>query len=68
MTNQEKLDKLIRVAIEFDDELLDIKLAKIKNGTAKTLKSDRRLTKAIIRHPDFTRIKDDIISQELSDI
>ena len=68
MTDLDKLDKLIRVAVEFDKELLDMKLEKIKNGTAKNMKSDRRLTKAIVRHPDFIRIKDDIICQELSDI
>ncbi len=63
-----KLDKNIRVAIEFDEELTAMQIAKIKNGTAKKLKSTRRLTEAITKHPDFIRIKDDIISQELKEI
>ena len=45
-----------------------MKKKKIDNGTSRKLESDRRLTQAIIRHPDFIRIKDDIINQELIDI
>ena len=63
----DKFDKTIRVAIEFDEALLDMKIKKIENGTSKKFKSDRRLTQAIIRHPDFCRIKDDIINQELKE-
>ncbi len=65
--SKSKIDKQIRVAIEFDRELLDIKTKKLANGTSNNLKSDRRITQAIIRHPDFIRIKDDIINQELLD-
>ena len=68
MAGINKFDKQIRVAIEFDEALLDMKMKKIQNGTSKILKSDRRLTKAIVRHPDFTRIKDDIINSVLPDM
>jgi len=68
MADINKFDKQIRVAIDFDKELLDIKAKKLKNGTSRTLKSDRRLTQAIVNHPDFIRIKDDIINADLPDM
>lgn len=58
-------DKIIRADMEFDKLLKEVKLEKIKNGTAKKLISDRRLTLAVTRIPEVRqRLIDSEISEE----
>ncbi len=57
------------ISIKFAQELDKIKLERVKLGrdNIKQLKSDWRLTLAIIRHPTFQQIKSDLIIEELKD-
>lgn len=61
-------DNQIRVDTRFRRELEDIKVQRIKRGFDSKLKSDRRLTAAMRRHPLFNRIKEDIIRDELKSL
>lgn len=60
-------DKPIRVDLDFEEELNKIKIARITRGKDKKMKSDRRLTKAIRRHPSWSKIKSDIIEADLTE-
>ena len=60
-------DKQIRVDLDFEKELREMKLNRIKSGVDKQMRSDRRLTKAIRRHRLFPKIKNDIIVSPLKD-
>lgn len=55
------------VAEEFAKELDKIKEMRIKAGTdtIQTLKADWRITLAMLRHPKFILIKEDIINSKL---
>jgi len=57
--------RLMRVDENFYDELKDLKIDRIKKDIDKELKSDRRLTEAIIRHHSWKEIKKDILLSPL---
>ena len=60
--------KPIRVHVKFDKELEEILTERFKNGLEKGRKvkaTNPRITLAIIRHPSFKKIKDDIIISPL---
>lgn len=56
-----------KVSKEFAKILDEIKKMRIKVGTddIKTIKADWRLTLAMVRHPKFIAIKEDIINATL---
>lgn len=60
-------DKPIRVDLDFESELREIKVQRIKKGKDDVLtpKSDRRLTKAIRRHPLWPKMREDIVNADL---
>ena len=64
-----RFGKIIRVDNDFDRELKEIVKRRIVNGKENTsrLNGDRRITKAINRHPLFKQIKEDIILSDLED-
>lgn len=66
MTNGSKI-KLRKVSIEFAKMLDDMKKLRLKIGKDdfKTIKADWRLTLAMVRHPKFIKIKEDIINSDL---
>lgn len=55
------------IAEEFANELDQIKDLRVKIGKddLKTIKADWRLTLAMVRHPKFMIIKEDIINADL---
>ena len=55
------------VAEEFAKELDKIKELRLKSGvdTIQSIKADWRLTLAMVRHPKFIMIKEDIINSDL---
>jgi hypothetical protein len=57
----------MRVDPVFKEELERIKIERIKNGLDKRERSTRRLTRGIIRHPEFEAIKKDLGSLELNE-
>lgn len=67
MRRKWSFDKQIRADVEFSEELEEIKLNRIKKGKDKRMRSDRRLTAAIRRHPLFRDIKADIEISDLKD-
>ena len=70
MANKEGITIPIRVALNFDKELLDIQRTRSKKGFSNprdsTTNSVRRITEAIPRHPSWNLIKEDIIKSPLS--
>ena len=58
-------DKPIRVDLDFEEELRKIKIERLTKGKDRMPKSDRRLTKAIRRHPLWNNIREDIIKADL---
>lgn len=56
-----------RISSELAKELDEMKELRLKIGkdTIKSLQADWRLTLAMVRHPQFTKIKEDIINAEL---
>lgn len=56
-----------KVDPQFDKELKAIKLERIKTGADKEMKSDRRLTKAILKHTEWEKIKFDMINAKMED-
>ncbi len=58
-------DKRIRVATEFDDLVERIAREKIINGTAKDMKSRRRITLAMVRHSEMDIIARDVANADL---
>lgn len=70
--NREELSKPIRVALNFDKEILDIQGIRLKKGFSNprdpTTNSVKRITEAIPRHPSWLLIKKDIIKSPLSKI
>jgi hypothetical protein len=65
MSKQQTINRA--VSREFAKMLDDMKLIRVKIGvdTIKSIKADWRLTLAMIRHPSFIKIKEDIINSEL---
>jgi len=59
--------KLVKVSTEFDNLIERIARQKIINGTAKDLKSRRRITLAMFRHPGMELIARDIMSANLEE-
>ena len=57
----------IRVDKNFKEEVDDIKVKRIKNNKDKKLKSDRRITLAIVRHELWKKIKEDITNSPLKE-
>lgn len=53
-----------RIHPDFKEELLEIKKERIENGMDKKKKSDRVITKLIIKHNSWEDIKEDIIEAE----
>ena len=70
MAGREEKSKEMRVALNFDRELLNIQEIRNKKGFSnprdKTTNSIRRITEAIPRHPSWLLIKEDIIKSPLS--
>jgi len=66
MNNSSKV-RLRKICIEFAKELDEMKELRLKIGKddIKTIKADWRLTLAMIRHPLFNKIKEDIINSDL---
>jgi hypothetical protein len=67
MIDLKKHDILRRIAPSMVKELEDIKIERIKKGKDTDKKSDRRLTIAITRHPDWPLMKKDIINAKLEE-
>lgn len=65
--NSENNGVVIRADEKFKEELDDIKVERIKNGTDRKLKSDKRLTLAIIRHEFWQDLKKAITEAPLKD-
>ena len=65
--NDIKYGKKIRVDPIFKKELEEIKLQKIKNGTAKKMISDRRLTKAMRRMSYWSNVKQTLIDSDIKE-
>ena len=65
--NGSKKDIIARIDPVFKKELEEIKLQKIKNGTAKKLISDRRLTKAMRRMSYWSNVKQTLIESEIKE-
>jgi len=59
--------KLVKVSTEFDNLVEKIARQKIINGTAKELKSRRRITLAMSRHPEMKFIAEDIMRADLEE-
>ena len=59
--------RILRVDCDFQKELNSIKLERIKRNVDNSLKSDRRLTKAIIRSPVWKDLRELLINSELLD-
>jgi len=53
--------RLRRIDEDFIDELDNIKIERIKCGAEKSMISDRRITNAIVRSPEWIKIKEGII-------
>lgn len=53
--------KVQRIDEDFDMELEDIKIERIKRGIEKEMISNVRITNALVRHPSWKKIKEDII-------
>lgn len=53
-----------RVGHRFDQELEDIKVARIKNNKSKEKISTAKISNLIVRHKSFKKIKEDIIELE----
>ncbi len=64
-----KISKMMRVHEKFDKEILDIASKRLLKGTEKNPRKPKgtapRLTLAMIRHPLFKKIKEEIILSEL---
>ena len=63
-----KKSTLSRIDPQFKKELDAIKIERIRCGTDKKMRSDRRITVAMRRHDAFSQIKRDIINAKLEDI
>lgn len=61
MTNGKREGRLRRIDEDFIEELEDIKVERIKCGIERGMISDRRITNAIVRNPDWKKIKEEII-------
>lgn len=57
----------MRVHTKFKKQIDDIKVKRIKNNMDEKLKSDRRITLAIVRHDLWEEIKKDIINDALEE-
>jgi len=55
-------DKIARISSEFDDELEQIQIERIKNENDKKLISKGVITKAVAKHSSWNKIKQDIIN------
>jgi hypothetical protein len=62
-----KQTKVIRVSPEFAAELSRIQTQRIKNDKDETAVGDRLLTKKILKHPDWAKIKGDLETFKLLD-
>lgn len=67
--DKKKSGKNIRVALNFDKELLDIQDLRIKKGTVNPRDAERnsirRITEAIPRHPFWPQFRADVIKERL---
>lgn len=54
-------NSIVRVGIEFEKELEEIKDARIESGLDKKRKSTRKLTNLIIKHNSWPDVRDDLI-------
>ena len=53
-----------RVGHRFDEELEEIKVARIENKKSKEKVSTAKISNLIVRHKNFKKIKEDIIELE----
>ncbi len=60
--------KIMKIDNNLFDIIKDIKLEKVKNGTAKILIGDRRITEAISRHNLFPQIRKDITNLDFKEL
>jgi len=67
MTSKKSNEPLRRISSEFAKELDDMKILRLKIGmdNIKSISADWRLTLAMVRHPKFISIKEDIINANL---
>ena len=67
--NRKERARYVRVALNFDKEILDIQGIRNKKGISNPrdieANSVRRITEAIPRHPSWPMIKEDIIKSPL---
>lgn len=54
--------RIQRIDEDFMEELEDIKIERIQRGVERRMISNVRITNAIIRHPEWKKMKDDIIN------
>ena len=62
-----KPNRLMKVAPEFSRELDEIQRNRIKNNKDNRPVGDRLLTKKILRHPEWNKIKEDLETFNLID-
>jgi len=56
------VNELIRVSINFDNEIMDIQKKRIENGMDEALISKPKVTELIIKHINWNKIKQDVIA------
>lgn len=57
-----KKSKLTKIDEDFLKEIRDIKIERLKKGKDFKPRSDRRITKGLIRLPEWPKIKNDLIN------